>query len=243
MSFPGKSRCRGMARNVLPGLLLFWLASSCLSPQEPSEREPERLPPPPTLSLQEPGWQSLFVGQTLRGWEVTRFGGEGEVRVEDGRIVLQWGNDLTGITWAGDFPRVDYEVELEGMRLQGNDFFCGMTFPVKDSHCSLIVGGWAGTVVGLSSIDGLDASENETRRFFPLEDDRWYRIRVRVTEERIRAWIDEEQVVDLSTTGRRIGIRPEVRLSRPFGIASWRTTAALRNLRVRLLSSGRERPD
>jgi len=29
-----------------------------------------------------------------------------------------------------------------------------------------------------------------------------------------------------------LSIRPEVELSRPFGIASWRTTAALKNIRI-----------
>ena len=56
----------------------------------------------------------------------------------------------------------DYEVTLEAMRVDGNDFFCGMTFPAGKDPCTLIVGGWGGTVVGLSSINGMDASENET---------------------------------------------------------------------------------
>jgi hypothetical protein len=54
-----------------------------------------------------------------------------------------------------------------------------------------------------------------------------------VLPARITAWLDDEPVVDVNTAGRRIGIRPEVELSRPLGIAAYRTRAALRALAVR----------
>ncbi len=155
------------------------------------------------------------------------------MRVENGSIVLERGNDLTGITWTGPLERLDYEIGVEARRVSGNDFFCGLTFPVGDAHCSFIVGGWAGAVTGLSTLDGQDASENETTTIKNFEDGRWYAVRVRVTAERIQAWIDDAVWADVKTAGRRIGIRPEVDASRPLGIASWRTTAALRNIRVR----------
>jgi len=122
------------------------------------------------------------------------------------------------------------------MRVEGNDFFCGMTFPVGKVPCTLIVGGWGGTVVGLSSIDGKDASENETTRYMKFDSDRWYKIKLRVTEEKIEAWIDDELIVNFTIDGKRLSIRPEVELSKPFGIASWQTTAALRNIRVRRIT-------
>ena len=46
---------------------------------------------------------------------------------------------------------------------------------------------------------------------------------------------DEEELVDVDTTGADLYVRPEVRLSRPLGIASWMTAAALRNIRYRLV--------
>jgi hypothetical protein len=182
-------------------------------------------------------WQSLFDGRTLGQWKPTEFGGEGEVTVADGSIVLGQGGDLTGITWTGDVPLSDYEIELQAMRVVGGDFFCGLTFPVKTSHCSLIVGGWSGPVVGLSSLDGLDASENETNTLRRFDSKRWYTIRVRVTDARIQAWIDDEPVVDVATAGRRISVRAELLDSRPLGIASWRTRAALRQIRLRTLAA------
>ena len=110
-----------------------------------------------------------------------------------------------------------------------------MTFPVGADPCSLIVGGWGGTVVGLSSIDGYDAANNETARGMEFKDKQWYAIRVRVTKESIQCWIDDKRVVDLDLKGRKISIRPEVELSKPFGITSWRTSAALKNIKVRKL--------
>ena len=181
-------------------------------------------------------WRSLFDGKTLFNWKSANFGGEGKVRVEDGKIMLETGVTLTGITWTGgDIPRMSYEISLEAMKVSGDDFFCGLTFPVGDSPCSLIVGGWGGTVVGLSSIDGQDASENETTTSMDFAHGRWYRIRLRVTPKKIEAWIDDKNIIDAVTTGHEISIRPEVSLSRPLGIATWKTEAALRDIKLRKL--------
>jgi hypothetical protein len=184
----------------------------------------------------------LFDGKSLTGWKATNFGGEGDVSVKDGAVVLGQGNDMTGITYAGkDFPKTDYEVTLEGKRVAGNDFFCTLTFPVGDSHCSFVVGGWGGTVVGLSSIDDRDASQNETGNFKDFKRGQWYRVRVRVTKHRIQAWIDDQRLVDLPTKDKKISIRPECELCRPFGIATWRTEGAVRNIRVRALTAAEKK--
>ena len=186
----------------------------------------------------KPKWIELFDGKTLKNWEKTEFGGEGEVAVQDGQIVMGMGADLTGITWKDKegLPLINYEVNLEAKRIDGTDFFCALTFPVKEDPCTLVLGGWGGGLCGLSSIDGMDASENETTTFQEFKDGRWYHIRLRVTDRRIQAWIDKERIVDQDITNCRLSVRIEVELSRPFGIASWQTSAALRNIRVRSLS-------
>jgi hypothetical protein len=192
---------------------------------------------PQTAKDRYGAWQPLFDGKTLRNWQPTKFGGEGPVKVDGGRIILETGGgDLTGITWAGsELPTTNYELGLQAMRVEGNDFFAGITFPVDDSFCSLILGGWGGTVVGLSSIDDLDASENDTTQSIRFESGRWYSVRIRVTPDKIQAWLDDRQIVEQNIKGRKITTRVEVDLSQPLGIAAWRTTSALRDIRLRRL--------
>jgi len=180
-------------------------------------------------------WTSLFDGRTLSGWKITQFGGEGMVEAKNGELVLGVGSNLTGVTIDRPIPQTNYEVTLEAQRVNGSDFFCGLTFPVKKDPCSLILGGWGGGVCGLSSIDGNDASENETTKYRKFENGRWYSVRLRVTDKKIEAWIDKEQIVNQDLADHNLSIRIEVEASRPFGIASYETKAALRNIRMRRL--------
>jgi hypothetical protein len=173
----------------------------------------------------------MFDGTSMRGWAITDFAGHGEVQVEDKKLILGQGV-MTGVTWTNELPRMNYEVNLDAMRVDGSDFFCGLTFPVGKDSCSLIVGGWGGGVVGLSSLDGEDAANNDTTQYMNFETGRWYHIRLLVKPGRIQAWIDEKQVVDANVAERKISVRVEVEPSIPFGIAAWSTTAALRDIRI-----------
>jgi hypothetical protein len=184
----------------------------------------------------EAAWEPLFDGKTLTNWKPTKFGSEGAVKVENGQIILETGNAPTGITWTGPkLPTTNYEIALQAMRVEGRDFFAGVTFPVADSFCSLILGGWGGSVVGLSSINSMDASENETSQSIDFEAGRWYSARIRVTPAKIEVWLDERQIINQDIKDNRIDTRIEVELSKPLGIASWRTKAALRDIRLRKL--------
>ncbi len=185
-----------------------------------------------------PTEMSLFDGKTLGHWKITDFGGQGKVYVKDGSIYLEQGNDMTGITWAGPLVRMNYEITLEAMRVSGSDFFCGLTFPVNENYCSLILGGWGGSLCGLSNIDYYDAANNETTRFVSFENGKWHHVRLRVTPTRIQAWLQEEgqePLVDMDITGRKIDTRAEMDLCQPMGIATWQTAGAVRNIRLRKL--------
>ncbi|MEW4452801.1 DUF1080 domain-containing protein [Bremerella sp. JC817] len=177
--------------------------------------------------------RSLFDGKSMDLWNVPEFGGEGEVSLKEGVITMGQGVMLTGITYKNnDLPRNNYELTWEARRTMGIDFFAAATFPVKDSHCSFINGGWGGAVVGLSSIDGVDASENETTQYVAFDDNKWYRFKVRVTDKKIEAWIDDKQVVDANIEGKKISTRNEVTLSQPLGFSAWQSSAEIRKIEV-----------
>jgi Domain of Unknown Function (DUF1080) len=176
-------------------------------------------------------WTPLFDGQALGLWKETRFTGGGVVRITEGELRLEPGQPMTGVTYAGRFPVENYELRFEGMRRRGNDFFATVTFPVGETFCTFVTGGWGGDIIGLSNIDGGNASENETRAYFNFENNRWYRFRLQVTRELIRAWIDDERVVDIALKGREVGLRPgETKLMAPLGFASYATAGSLRRI-------------
>ena len=218
--------------SVLGMALLFSLAG-CSSVEKKPETPPIHTAPlPASKPIEKPPSQT----KTVAGWEVTDFAGHGQVRAQDDQIILEMGAMMTGIHRATDQLKMNYEVSLEAMKVAGGDFFCGLTFPVGDAFCSFIVGGWGGGVVGLSSIDGEDASSNETTKIMGFDKNQWYKIRLRVTTKKIEAWIDAEKVVDFETADRKISLRAgEIELSKPLGVATYQTTAALRNIQVRRL--------
>jgi hypothetical protein len=188
---------------------------------------------------EKPGTIALFDGKTLDGWKKTDFYGADkvEVAVKDGMIVLPVGKTMSGVTCTRkDLPKTDYELTYEAQRLEGRDFFAAATFPVGDSFVTLVNGGWGGNVTGLSSLDGADASENDTSQYFAYKNKTWYKFRVRVTDKYIRCWIDDKPVVAVDHTGRKVSTRIEVRKNYPLGFATWDTAGALRAIAIRKLT-------
>jgi Domain of Unknown Function (DUF1080) len=193
---------------------------------------------PEAAANEKPAGKSLFDGKSLAGWTITKFGGEGAVAVENGAIVLPMGQPLTGITIqdGSKLPNDNYEITLQAMKRKGDDFFCGLTFPVRDNHASFVVGGWGGGVVGLSSINDLDASENETTQYEKFDRDRWYKIRVRVAGGKVECWIDDTQYVDVELKDKKVSTRIEVDPSKPLGICCFNVEAALKDIRLTRLN-------
>ncbi|MEM6915883.1 MAG: family 16 glycoside hydrolase [Verrucomicrobiota bacterium] len=205
------------------------------APEAAVEEVLESAPAPEAMESQEEDSNEivLFDGKDLGEWEITQFGGEGDVFVdEEGNLELGFGTVMTGVNWGGEAPALsNYEIEFEAMKLDGYDFFCALTFPVKDSHATYVLGGWGGGVVGISSVDDLNASENETMNIEGFENDRWYRIKVRVTDAKLEAWLDEDQMVSLPLRDRKISLLPgDIELSVPIGIASYQTRSQFRNI-------------
>ena len=169
-------------------------------------------------------------------WVVSQFGGDGEVVIKDNLITMDFGDPLTGIRWENELPKENYEVELEARRREGFDFFCALTFPVGEKHVSFILGGWGGGVVGISSVDGFDASENETTSFRNFDMDRWYKVRARVDANQIQCWIDDKPAAEQIRKGHEFDIRYEMDQCVPFGVAAFQCKSELRNIRIRKLT-------
>jgi Domain of Unknown Function (DUF1080) len=180
----------------------------------------------------------LFDGKSLEGWKKVESLKAGAVKVEDGAIVIEAGGPMTSVvSTRTDLPTNDYELSFEAKRTSGQDFFAAATFPVGKSFITLVNGGWGGGVTGLSSINGSDASENETRRFVKYQDNTWYRFRVQVTDEVIRCWIDDKETFVVNYKGQQVKTRIETRSSQPLGFASYRSTGAVKSVQVRKLTA------
>ena len=183
------------------------------------------------------GWKPLLEEKSLDGWEATNFGGEGKVAVADHQLTLETGDPLTGITYKRVFPTSNFEIELEAQRADGSDFLCGLTFPVGDKHCSFIAGGWGGGVLGISSVDGFDASENSTTQFMDFKNKQWYRFKVRVDDKMILAFIDDKKVVEQEREGHEFSVRGEVLASRPMGYCAFQSKVLVRNFKWRPITA------
>jgi len=173
--------------------------------------------------------------QPLDGWTATPFPRQVTPKTDSGKIILAPGAPMTGITFAAFKPTINYEIRFEASRTQGNDFFSSLTFPYNDSHATWVNGGWGGDIIGISSIDNWDASENETRAYFTFDNNRFYRFRIQVTKTHIKAWIDDKPVIDLAINGRTIGLRRGMDLTTPLSLFSYNTGSEFRNVQYRLL--------
>ena len=157
--------------------------------------------------------------------------------VEEGEeLRIGWGESLTNVRWKGEVPTAPFELELKAKRVNGTDFFCAVTFPARgvEECVTLIVGGWGGSLVGISSIDGKDASENDTQKIHTFETDVWYQIRLVREGEKLMVWIDGEKLIDIDTTGKILSLRQGgIEECAPFGLATWQTTARIKDIRWR----------
>jgi hypothetical protein len=182
----------------------------------------------------------LFDGKSLDDWEARDAGASGDVDIEDDMMILGTGESLTGVVYrkADKLPVTNYEITLEAQRIQGFDFFCGLTFPVGDlkTCVTLVLAGWGGSVTGLSNVDGIDAADNSTGHYRRFDDKKWYRVKVRVTPENVSVWSNDEKIIDLDLEGRKLGLRPgPIEDYAPFSITTYQTKAAIRNVRVKAL--------
>ena len=148
-------------------------------------------------------WIELFNGKDLTGWKETDYAGRGNVKIKNGELHIENGLVITGVTFTNKtiLPKTNYEMKYEAKKVNGADFFGLLTFPVGDSHASLVTGGWGGAVTGISSINSMDASENDTTVYLKFNKEQWYKFRLRVTPENLSVWMTpKEHLIPLNAT-------------------------------------------
>ena len=200
--------CLALTISLLVGCTDFQAQSRAGSAKEYNElglwinntNELAKLPAPPKP---DDGWLSLFHGKDLSGWEETDYAGRGNVKVQNGELHIENGLVITGVTYTNKTvpPKTNYEIEYEAKKLNGTDFFGLLTFPVGDAHASLVTGGWGGAVTGISSINSMDASENNTTVYLKFNKDHWYKFRLSVTPDNLSVWMTpKEHLIPLNAT-------------------------------------------
>ena len=185
-------------------------------------------------------WLDLFDGKTLQGWEVLKkdhFDLAGKVFAENGAIVMEAGAPYTGITWTGDFPRDCFEVEWKGIRRNNYDIFCGLTVPVGEEYVTYVLGGWGGSVVGLSNVDFMNANDNQTTCIEEFENGTWYTFRIRVEPEKIQAWIDDKLRFEQPREDHKFDIYYQLEPNRPLGFFTWNTEGGIKDIRMRRIKA------
>ena len=158
----------------------------------------------------------------------------GMVREANG-MTLNEGAPMTGIvfpSWLKDgMPVVDYAINYEALRVSGSDFFGSATFPVRDekTFVTFVQGGWGGSQVGISCIDGYDASENTTGSSQRFENGKWYRVRIEVRDKELRVLLDRRPIVQTNIAGRTLSLRGgEIAKCAPFGFATYGTEGRIK---------------
>jgi hypothetical protein len=187
-----------------------------------------------SAALAEP--RALFNGKDLSGWRVAPFDAGGAVNaISNGIVECGVGNPFTGLVYTNTPLTMNYELSLEAMRVEGSDFFVALTIPVLTNYCTVIVGGWGGGLCGVSSVDYLDASENQWSESLNLLNDRWYRLRVRVTPGVLQVFLNDTlygariEYLDSGRLSLRFG---DIDKTVPLGLATYCTRAWWRNFTV-----------
>ena len=139
--------------------------------------------------------------------ELTR---RGKVALEDGQLVLGPGGPYSGAAWTREFPTINYEVTLHVQRRAGRSL-CNVTFPVGSALCTLRPRAWDLT----------------------FERDRWYELRLRVTEARVEAWLDGRKLADVPRAAAQTALPLAFDALKPFGVhAALGTQVAIRHIAV-----------
>ncbi len=108
---------------------------------------------------------------------------------------------------------------------------------MSDQFCSVVIGGWGGATLGISSINGSDASENEWSRIMSFDNEKWYSFHLKVSKEQILFSVDDETMIDVPRKDNQFDTRIEVIRSRPFGLCNYQCITEIKDFAYRKLDA------
>ncbi len=167
----------------------------------------------------------------------------GEEAKKAGVLLLGRGEPFAIVKYIGKQPLLvdQYEISWQAMRVDGNDFFASLTFPVGSAQkcATFVTGGWGGWTTGVSSLQHQFANENETTGSMEFQSGRWYEFTLQVNTQCLRALIDGKEQFKVGLKGKSIDMHPsEITKSMPLGFSSYSTRGAIRNVKIRPLKAG-----
>jgi len=181
----------------------------------------------------------LTAAPLLELWQEAQMTTTGHLVREQGGFTMEAGSPMSGTVFPDwekqGLPLTGYRVTYEAMRVSGADFFGSLTFPVGsiDRCLTFVLGGWGGSQVGISNIDGQDASQNSTGSSQNFESGRWYTVKIEVHPEKLMVSYDGKPLVNVDIEGRDLSLRPgEIERCAPFGFATYGTQGRVRRVVV-----------
>ncbi|MCY3023180.1 MAG: protein kinase [Planctomycetota bacterium] len=210
---------------------------AAVQPQSTNPK-PETGPgPPPDEARWGPG-EDLFDGKSLAGWKVPDtglFARHGDVRVENGELVLRKGQQGTAAAWAGQFPSVDYELAFE-LKFPSPL----VSFPVGTSQWAFFLTkdftGESSAAVGPVKVtSGSLGCTPKGGAKLPVEQGKWYGVRLRIAAHKITATIDGQQRFEFDTTPHEEQGRGGDDTLKPLAVFTWQGEGAIRAIRLRRL--------
>ncbi|MCB1093953.1 MAG: hypothetical protein KDN22_00055 [Verrucomicrobiae bacterium] len=183
-----------------------------------------------------------LLAEGSQHWQVVKTiaGNAGVEFTEDGVCRILDGEPISAIRYEGpwELPVTNYEIVYEARRVDGPDFFAALTFPVNSlgSCATFVPGGWGGSVTGISCIDDIDASANETTSTYTYPAGEWFTFRIEVRPDVLKVWNGSAIIVKAPLAGKKISLRHgDIEECAPFGLSTYMTVGEVRKIVIRSL--------
>lgn len=185
---------------------------------------------PTTLPAAEPAWQSLLPAlrtEDAVAGKWAKAGNSMRVSAAPGaRIVLPVA------------PTEDYDFRISFTRESGQHSI-GLLFTHGGRMAAFEVDAWGQHLAGIQNVDGQDIRQNASRREnITLRNGQRYTLTLEVRRDRLRGLLDDQELVNLRTSGENLSLSDLWRLpqSTNLAIAAWDADTTFHAIEVRSVS-------